>query len=222
MDRFDLDRHTIDYLYRLFKDGRLDLRPAYQRGRVWNDGQRYALIESVKEQFPIGLIMLNVVPYADEDGTTVDNFDVVDGQQRMRTIIEYVDAAQWAKAEHRSDFRPYAKLTNAQQKRYMDYRVPIASMKEYEPEEITECYERLQRGKTLKMGEKLKAMLTYNAHTYVQGISKHRIFDLANGAHKVRDGHWTLATAFLKSLYGSDLFARQEFKHLSSFMRGPN
>ena len=191
MDRFDLDRHTIDYLYRLFKDGRLNLTPAYQRGRVWNDDERYALIESVKEQFPIGLIMLNVVPYADEDGTIVDNFDVVDGQQRMGTIIEYVDAAQWAKAEHKGEFRPYAKLTNAQQKRYMDYRIPIASMKEYEPEEITECYVRLQRGKTLKMGEKLKAMMTYKAHTFAQEISKHRIFDLANGAHKIRDGHWT-------------------------------
>lgn len=91
-------------------------------------------------------------------------------------------------------------------------------MKEFEPEEITECYNRLQTGKALKLGEKLKSLTTYSTHPYVKDLSKHRIFDLDDRL-KVRDGHWALATAFLKSIYQNDLFARQEHRHLSEFLR---
>lgn len=219
MDRFELDRPTIDYLHRLYEKGRINLEPPYQRGRVWKNEERYALIDSIKEEFPIGLIMLNVIPHVDEDGTKIDKFDVVDGQQRMRTIFEYIGGAPWATFERQESFQPFKKLSNARQARFLEYKVPVASMKEFEQEEITESYNRLQRGKTLKIGEKLKAMITYKAHGYVKELIDHRLFDVGNGAHKVRDAHWTLATAFFKSIYKDDLFGRQEYKHLSEFLK---
>lgn len=219
MDRFDLDRHTIDFLYRLYKSGRINLEPPYQRGRVWKNEERYALIDSIREEFPIGLIMFNVVPHVDDDGIKTEKYDVVDGQQRMRTIFEYVDGVGWAVSERAENFEPFTKLTASRQTRFFEYKVPVASMKEFEQEEITECYSRLQRGKTLKMGEKLKAMTTYKAYRFLEELTSHPIFEIAGGAHKVRHSHWTLATAFFKSIYRNDLFGRQEYKHLSDFLR---
>jgi hypothetical protein len=186
------------FVYTLYKSGRINFEPVYQRGRVWSNELRYALIDSIKEEFPIGLVMFNVVPHVDEDNTRIEKFDVVDGQQRMRTIMEYIDGAEWALAQDMPGFEPFKKLSVAKQARFNEYKIPVAKMKEFEAEEITECYSRLQTGKALKVGEKLKSLTTYKTHPYVQELSKHRIFGL-DDRHKVRDAHWALATAFLKA-----------------------
>ena len=211
MERFELDRYTVDYMYRLYKSGRLNLEPPYQRTRVWSDDMRYDLIDSITQEFPIGLIMLNVVPHVDEDGTKIDKYDVVDGQQRMRTIIEYIDGAKWAESL-REGFESFTTLKISVQRKYFDYKVPVASMKEFEPEEIIESYNRLQKGKALKIGEKLKSKTNSAFYRYLKDITSHRLFTVPYEKHKVRDSHWTLAASFFKSIYRNDLFGRQEYR----------
>lgn len=220
MDRIEIDRKTIDYLYRLYKDGRVNLRPAYQRGRVWMDGARHDLIDSIREEFPIGLVMLNVDPRVEEGGIKIDRYDVVDGQQRMQTIFEYIDGQEgWANSKRVENFRPWKDLGFSYQTRFWEYQIPIAFMKEFEQDEINESYIRLQKGKALKIGEKLKAIETGKAYPFVKDLAKHKIFEIAHRAHQKRDSHWTLATAFFKSVYKDDLFGRQEYNHLASFMK---
>src|ERR1019366_6589954 len=107
MERFEVDRDSIFFLYDLYKSGRINFEPVYQRGRVWSNELRYALIDSIKEEFPIGLVMFNVVPHVDEDNTRIEKFDVVDGQQRMRTIMEYIDGAEWALVQDMPGFEPF-------------------------------------------------------------------------------------------------------------------
>src|SRR3954469_10484487 len=178
MDKFDVDRHTIDYLHRQYKKGRINLKPDYQRSRVWNDEQRYALIDSISEEFPIGLVMLNVVAHVDDDNVKVDRYEVVDGQQRMSTIFEYLDGDPWALAAKVADFQPFSRLTDAAQSRLQEYKVPVALMKDFDPEEIRECYNRLQRGKPLKIGEKLKSVPMSKAYPFVKDLTGHPIFDI--------------------------------------------
>ncbi len=63
-------------------DGKLNIRPAYQREFVYKEKQRNAVIETVKKNFP-----LNVMYWVqNEDGT----FEVLDGQQRTISICEYI------------------------------------------------------------------------------------------------------------------------------------
>ena len=89
MDKFNADWWPIKEFREQHETGHLNLQPDYQRSRVWSDEQRYSLIESVSQGFPIGLVMLNVIDGV-EDDVPVKHYDVVDGQQRIRTIIEYM------------------------------------------------------------------------------------------------------------------------------------
>jgi hypothetical protein len=219
VERFDVDREPIQVLYDLYKKGRIELQPSYQRSRVWTDDLRYGLMDSINQEFPIGLVMLNVVPHIDEDNNKIDRYEVVDGQQRMRTILEYVDGSElWACSENIKSFVPFKKLSGAKQDRIKEYKIPVAKMKDFEQEEISECFNRLQEGKALKMGEKLKAMVTSPFYEFVQSISRHKIFT-SNERLQVRDAHLALATAFLKSEYQDELFGRQEFVNLRSFLQ---
>lgn len=62
-------------------DGKLNIRPKYQREFVYKDKQRDAVIDTINKNFP-----LNVMYWCrNEDGT----FEVLDGQQRTISICEY-------------------------------------------------------------------------------------------------------------------------------------
>ena len=64
-------------------DGKLNIRPPYQREFVYNDSQRQAVIETITKNFP-----LNVMYWAKcDDGT----FEVIDGQQRTISVCQYVN-----------------------------------------------------------------------------------------------------------------------------------
>lgn len=64
-------------------DGKLNIRPPYQREFVYNDSQRQAVIDTITKNFP-----LNVMYWAKcDDGT----FEVIDGQQRTISVCQYVN-----------------------------------------------------------------------------------------------------------------------------------
>jgi hypothetical protein len=63
--------------------GKLTIQPEYQRNYIYADGKRdVAVIESILKGYPIGLIYFNK---AGED-----NFEVLDGQQRITSIGRFV------------------------------------------------------------------------------------------------------------------------------------
>lgn len=72
----DVENGVIGY------NGKLNIRPKYQREYVYGDKERNKVIETVQKNFP-----LNVMYWAvNSDGT----FEVLDGQQRTISICEYV------------------------------------------------------------------------------------------------------------------------------------
>lgn len=64
-------------------DGKLDIRPPFQREFVYNDEQRKAVIDTVTKGFP-----LNIMYWAVKDN---NNFEIIDGQQRTISLCQYVN-----------------------------------------------------------------------------------------------------------------------------------
>ncbi len=63
-------------------DGKLDIRPPYQREFVYDDKKRAAVIDTLRKGFP-----LNVMYWAVRDD---EKFEMIDGQQRTISIAQYV------------------------------------------------------------------------------------------------------------------------------------
>lgn len=92
-------------------DGKLNIRPPYQREFVYKDKQRDAVIDTVTKGFP-----LNVMYWADnEDGT----FEVLDGQQRTISICEYV------KGNFSINERAFHNLTDDEQEKILNYDLMV-------------------------------------------------------------------------------------------------
>ena len=63
-------------------DGKLNIRPKYQREFIYKDKQRDAVIETITKNFP-----LNVMYWVKNED---DTYEVMDGQQRTISICEYI------------------------------------------------------------------------------------------------------------------------------------
>src|SRR4051812_47843074 len=63
-------------------DGRLDIRPPYQREFIYKDKQRDAVIDTIAKNYP-----LNVMYWAVGEN---ESFEVIDGQQRTISICQFL------------------------------------------------------------------------------------------------------------------------------------
>jgi len=92
-------------------DGKLDIRPKYQREFVYKEKQRDAVIETVKKGFPLNVMYWMI---RDDGG-----YEVLDGQQRTISIGQYVTG----------DFslhdRFFHNLTKEEQNEILDYELMI-------------------------------------------------------------------------------------------------
>lgn len=79
--------------------GGLDLQPSYQRGYVWKDDFKDKLIYSIVKIYPTGNISVRVLNQPNEKGA---RSEVVDGQQRLTTIRDFIEgkyiiSSEWSK-----------------------------------------------------------------------------------------------------------------------------
>jgi Protein of unknown function DUF262 len=90
---FEVKEITIQKLIELFESSKLNLNPPYQRNEIWSMASKKLLIDSIKR----GYSMPNFFLLEKESGV----FEVVDGQQRIRTIINFYNKLF---PFHRKDF----------------------------------------------------------------------------------------------------------------------
>lgn len=82
--RVDQQMLSVKYMLELMEQDLIELNPGYQRRRVWKDNKRKSLlIESLMLRIPIPAFYF----YENEDG----KYQVIDGQQRLTTIREFVN-----------------------------------------------------------------------------------------------------------------------------------
>jgi hypothetical protein len=92
-------------------DGKLDIRPPYQREFVYDEKERNAVLDTLQKDFP-----LNVLYWAvREDG----NYEVIDGQQRTISICQYVEG------DFSIDGIGFYNLTNDKQDQILDYTLMV-------------------------------------------------------------------------------------------------
>lgn len=93
-------------------DGKLNIRPKYQREFVYSGKQREAVIETVRKGFPLNTMYWMV----NDDG----GYEVLDGQQRTISIAQYVQGDFSV-----GDDMAFHNLTSDEQGQILDYELMI-------------------------------------------------------------------------------------------------
>lgn len=92
-------------------DGKLDIRPQYQREFIYKDKQRDAVIDTITKEFP-----LNVMYWAVRDD---GNFEVIDGQQRTISVAQYVEG------DFAFNNRYFHNLQNDEKEQILNYKLMV-------------------------------------------------------------------------------------------------
>jgi len=92
-------------------EGKLNIRPKYQREFVYSGKQRDAVIETVKKGFPLNVMYWMV----NDDG----GYEVLDGQQRTISVAQYVNS------DFSLDGMMFHNLTAEEKNQILDYELMI-------------------------------------------------------------------------------------------------
>lgn len=139
------------------KDGSLDLQPDFQRGEVWSQPKQKLLIDSVLRTWyvpPIHIVRI------DDDAQVV-----LDGQQRLRAIELFVlgrFAVDGSNEPADPDIEAldglrYDELPDKVRRRFDRFTLRMFELIDYQPEEPSELFFRLNQPATLTAAEKRNA-----------------------------------------------------------------
>lgn len=122
MDRVDYQTLVIQDILNLNKSEELDLSPWYQRRSVWNPSQKSYLINTLLEQKPIPAIY---VRHSIDLENSRSIKEIVDGQQRTRTILEYCANRFASKHPNHKKKVKFSELTKSERERFLLTSLPI-------------------------------------------------------------------------------------------------
>lgn len=140
MRTFDIspNTHPVSDFLQWQRDGTLNLTPEFQRRAVWGSGAASYLIDTVVRGLPVPLIFLR---QRLELSSQRMIRDVVDGQQRLRTLFAYIDPTSLpdfdpsrdqftVKKTHNLDLagKPFSKLDGVWQSRILGYKFSVLTL----------------------------------------------------------------------------------------------
>ncbi len=140
-------------------DGRLDIRPAYQREFIYNDKEQQAVITTILNGYP-----LNVMYWVHRSDDADCPYEVMDGQQRTLSFCEYV-AGKFS-----YEFKNFFNLPEDKQQLILSYPLTIYVC-EGEPSEKLEWFRTINiAGKALNDQELANAVY---AGPFVSDAKRH-------------------------------------------------
>lgn len=158
MERVDYESLIIQDLLSFQKDKSLDVNPWYQRRSVWSDPQKAYLINTIHERKPVPSIYVRHHIDLDEERSVKE---VVDGQQRVRSIISYrADEFAARHPEHKKKVK-YSELSKAQQQRFLTTKLSVGYLIGADDRDVIEIFGRINSiSKTLNPQEKRNAIFS--------------------------------------------------------------
>lgn len=176
-------RRALDKIYK--RRDRYDI-PEWQRGEVWDDARKKALIDSILRGWKLPKFYF--VKLTDED------YEVVDGQQRLSAIYEFFANTLSLSEESSAYFGGlfYKDMKSKISDAFDDFEIEYDEIEEASEEELKEFFQRLQQGLPLTSSEKLNSVHS-KLRDFCQKLSKHDFFIKSISVPDTRLAHFDIA-----------------------------
>ena len=159
--------------YRL---GNIDLEPPYQRKSVWNKDYKIYFIDTILRNFPCPTIFLAV----EISQTGLIKYRVVDGKQRLLTVIEFIndkfatsaDKGKGGYSEPDYSDKYFSQLPDSIKPSFWGYKFTIEYLKNADREDLNESFDRLNRNVAKLNAQELRhAMYSGEFITFVTQLA---------------------------------------------------
>lgn len=151
---YDATVQTISWLCDRYREGTLKLKPPYQRKPVWAMRQKCYLVESILLELPVPEVYIQQTTSA--EGTT--KYAVVDGQQRIRAILQFIgseddpDEAEYSKfaldkLNDTSKWKDaaFSDLSDAAKRQFFGYKLAVRFLNTDSDPDVRDMFIRLNK-----------------------------------------------------------------------------
>ena len=172
---------------------RIDTNPDYQRPPVWTKAQKQLLVDTILRNYDIPKF------YWRRTGKKPDTYDVIDGQQRLRALWEFISGEfglpRNADSIDDCDIAnlKYTDLPDELRVRLDVYPLDVVLVEDSDEDEVREMFLRLQNGTSLRAQEKRNAY-PGAMRDFIRTLASHPLFE---------------SVGFANSRYTFDLVAAQ-------------
>lgn len=119
----------------------LNLSPDFQRGSVWTPSAKVFLIDTILNDLPMPQVFFRTKIDA---ATQTMTREVVDGQQRLRTVLEFAAGKlKLTSKSPRFKGKTYADLDVADQEIFLSYKIPCVQLINADNSMVLEIFARL-------------------------------------------------------------------------------
>jgi hypothetical protein len=162
------ERRALDKLYK--RRDRYEI-PDWQREEVWGTDRQQLLVDSILRGWKLPKF------YFLKTSEDPDEFDVVDGQQRLKAIWAFFDGDIALSEVSAAEFggSRYEDLPEARSDAFDDYEIECDEITEASDADVKEFFQRLQAGLPLSSSEKLNSVHS-RLRDYCTKVAKHAFF----------------------------------------------
>lgn len=135
----------IGLLLQLYDDDQLELAPEFQRNSVWPRPAKAYLIDTILRDRPIPLIFLQ---RSTSPQTGRPSYSVIDGQQRLRAIIDFTEDRFRLTQSQESDSyyrKKFSQLSEEEQDQILNYDLVVQELHGYSAADIKDTFIRINK-----------------------------------------------------------------------------
>lgn len=137
---YDVSFQTVSWFNERKNDGTLEISPKFQRRAVWLEKERSLLLETLLNQLPFPEIYIHVETNTE---TGKQNYAVVDGQQRVTSILKFLDNEFPLPKNDFWNGEYFRDLDSETKGRFWDYKIVVRSLRQTNDEEIRSLFTKL-------------------------------------------------------------------------------
>lgn len=140
MKNFDTRVYSISDFLEWDKNGLLEINPDFQRRSVWSEKAKSYLIDTIIRGLPIPKIIISQKLESSRNIRVV-----VDGQQRLRAILDYINGSFKILPVHNKELGGYTfdRLSSDLQKSFLQYELGVDLIFDLAYEDILDIFQRI-------------------------------------------------------------------------------
>ena len=138
---FRSTQYPISDLYEWITNATLTLQPQFQRGDIWHVSAQSYFIDTLLRDLPIPPIYIRLIT---DRETKTSYREVVDGQQRLSTIVKFIDGKLTLDRRSKEYFgKTYATLDDEDQARFLNYQIGVQQLFEADDDTVLDIFHRI-------------------------------------------------------------------------------
>ena len=180
------DSRELDKIYK--RRDRYEI-PDWQREEVWPIDKKQLLIDTILRGWRLPKFYFLKV------SSDPDEYEVVDGQQRLTAIFEFLDNELPLSDESARVFKAtyYKNLPEHVSDNFDDYKIEYDEITDASEKDLKEFFQRLQLGLPLTSSEKLNAIHS-NLRDFCRKLAKHSFFKRKISVNDKRYAHFDIVS----------------------------